>query len=256
MTSTGAGIWAVGRQDGHGSGLRGRWAFTGRQGGVSKPPYWSLNVADHVGDEPEAVDGNRATLADLAGVEPGSLAIMGAAHGNSAAEVREPGTVAGVDILVTREPGLGVVALAADCVPISLSNARAGVVAAVHCGWRGVVAGAVDAAVTAMADVGADPAHTVAILGSAICPGCYEVADDVYDEVTSVEPAAGGRTRLGAPALDVQAGVMAQLRHAGVGEARRDSRCTYENPAGLFSYRRDGSTGRQAVVVRLDEDGS
>lgn len=256
MIPTGAGVWAVGRQESQGSGFRGSWLFTGRQGGVSGPPYGSLNLADHVGDDPEAIGQNRAILADLGGVEPGALAIMGAAHGNSAAEVREPGAVPGVDILVTRQFGLGLVALAADCVPISLCDARAGVVAAVHCGWRGVVAESAGAAVAAMADVGADPGQTIAILGSAICPACYEVSDDVHREVTSVEPAAHGRTRSDAPAVNVQAGVIAQLRRAGVGEIRRDSRCTYEDVRGLFSFRRDGVTGRQAVLVRLEEGGA
>jgi len=107
-----------------------------------------------------------------------------------------------------------------------------------------------------MADVGADPGQMIAILGSAICPECYEVSDEVQREVTSAEPAADGRTRFDAPAVNVQAGVMAQLRRAGVGEIRRDSRCTYENDRGLFSFRRDGITGRQALVVRLEEGGS
>lgn len=255
MTVTGAGVRAIGRQDGSGSGLRAKWLFTGRLGGVSMDRYESMNVADHVGDDPDAVAENREIMADLAGVASDALAVMGAAHGNSAAEVRQPGTVPGVDILVTREPDLGLVALAADCVPISLCDARAGVVAAVHCGWRGVVTDTSGAAVSAMSDVGADPGRIVAVLGSAICPGCYEVSDDVHKEVMAIESAADGRTRRGRPALDVPAAVTAQLSEAGVTEIRRDSRCTYEDVRGLFSYRRDGVTGRQGVVVRLEEGG-
>jgi YfiH family protein len=253
VTATGAGAWAVGSQEDRVSGLRGSWVFTGRQGGVSVPPYESLNVADHVGDDPVAVGRNRGIMASLASTEPGAIAIMAAAHGRSAAEVRESGTVSDVDILVTRETGLGLVALAADCVPIVLCDARSGVVAAVHCGWRGVVADTAGAAVEAMADVGAVPGQTMAVLGSAICPACYEVSDDMRREVTEVEPAAGALTRSGEPAVNVQAGVTAQLKRAGVGGIRRDSRCTYEEPRGLFSYRRDGTTGRQAAIVRLEE---
>ena len=248
-------VRASGRQDSRQSGLRARWLFTGSRGGVSQGTYKSLNLGDHVGDDPGAVATNREILANLVGLDSGSLAVIKADHGNAVAELVEPGTVTGVDILITRKRGFGVVATAADCVTISLCDASAGVVAAVHCGWRGVVAKTAGAAVAAMADVGADPGRITAVLGANICPKCYEVSNEVLMEVASVEPETRARTRVGTPALDVQAGVAAQLRKAGVTDIRRDLRCTYEDVGGLFSYRRDGITGRHGVVALLEEGG-
>ena len=255
MSTSAPTVRESGHLDSRQSGLRARWLFTGSRGGVSQGKYKSLNLGDHVGDDPVAVATNREIVTNLVDLDSGSLAVIKADHGNAIAEAAEPGTVTGVDILITRKPGFGVVATAADCVTMSLCDAHAGVVAAVHSGWRGVVANTAGAAVAAMADVGADPGRIVAVLGANICPRCYEVSDEVQREVSSVEPEASARTRIGTPALDVQAGVAAQLRNAGVSRIRRDLRCTYEDTGGLFSYRRDGITGRHGVVALLEEIG-
>ena len=220
------------------------WVATGRSGGVSRAPFASLNLADHVGDEPESVAENRRLLLDHAGA--GGLAVMAAVHGAAVAEVRAGGVVADVDALVTRAPGLALLALAADCVPIALADPDAGVIGAVHCGWRGLVAGVVPAALTAMRDLGAT--RVAAILGPSICAACYPVPGERVAEVRATP--GGASAAAGDGRLDVAAGVRAQLVEAGVvvSAIRTVPGCTAEDPR-LFSFRRDRITGRQGMMV-------
>ncbi|MFN8126866.1 MAG: polyphenol oxidase family protein [Candidatus Nanopelagicales bacterium] len=232
--------------------LWGRVAFTGRDGGVSTGVYASLNLGDHVGDDPVAVAANRSTAAGRAGLAGDRLAIMRAAHGCDHAVADRPGTYADVDILVTTDPDLGLLALAADCVPLALVDPEVGIAAAVHSGWRGVAADAAGAAVTAMTALGAEPRRLRVRIGAAICPRCYEVSADVRDQVAAAAPAAAAVTASGTPAVDLHAGVTEQLRRRGVTTIAADPTCTFESPD-FFSHRRDGVTGRHGVVVRLPE---
>lgn len=229
-----------------------RVRFSGRGGGVSVGPFDSLNLGDHVGDDPVAVGENRDRLAATVGLTGADLAVMQAAHGRRSSLVTQPGTVPLVDILVTTQPGLGLVALAADCVPIALVDPVAGVAAAVHAGWRGVSEDTAGAAVAAMVAAGAQPAQIVAHLGPAICAGCYEVSPDVREEVAAVAPQGWSTTRAGTAAVALHPAVTEQLRRAGVTSITADQTCTAES-TDLFSYRRDGQTGRHGVVVRLPE---
>lgn len=219
------------------------WVATGRSGGVSLPPYASLNLADHVGDDPEAVAANRARCARHAGTD--ALAVMDAVHGAAVAEVDRGGSVPGVDALVTRTPGVALLALAADCVPIALADPDAGVIGAVHCGWRGLAAGVVPAALAAMRDLGAR--RISAVLGPSICGSCYEVPASRIDEVRAAVGEAIARTCVAGRHLDVGAGVRAQLERDGV-RALTVAGCTAED-ARLFSFRRNGVTGRQGMMV-------
>lgn len=232
-----------------------RVSFSDRTGGTSTGPFRSLNLGDHVGDDLAAVIGNRDILAGRVGLTGADIAVMRAGHGRQWAAVDEPGTVADVDILVTTRSDIGLMALAADCVPLALIDPVAGVAGAVHSGWRGIAAGTAIAAVSAMAELGARPADITAHLGAAICPRCYEVAAEVRDEVAAAAPAAAARTARGAPAVALHAAAREQLRSAGVVRIGADSTCTAES-ADHFSYRRDGVTGRQGVVVRLPEAGT
>ncbi len=229
-----------------------RVVFTGRSGGVSAGVFAELNLGDHVGDDPDAVTANRATLAELAGLPADRLAIMKAAHGRDVAVVDGAGTYDDVDILITRSADLGLVALAADCVPMALIDPVAQIAAAVHSGWRGVAADAAGAAVTAMVGQGADPARIQARLGPAICPSCYEVSDEVRATVVSAASDAFAVTRSGQPSVALHPGVRQQLQRAGVTHISADATCTFESPD-FFSHRRDGVTGRHGVVVRLAE---
>ncbi|MGZ4666456.1 MAG: peptidoglycan editing factor PgeF [Frankiaceae bacterium] len=225
--------------------------FTDRRGGVSPAPYASGNLGEHVGDEPAAVAENRARLAYRLGLAPDRVVWMKQVHGAQVATVVGPSPpVPGADALVTGTPGLALCVLVADCVPVLLADATAGVIAAAHAGRRGVTASIVAAVSTRMRARGAHPRHTTAWVGPAICGRCYEVPAAMRADVARVAPAAAAATRAGRPALDLPAAVVEQLIAAGVVDIRRDGRCTAEDPD-LFSYRRDGRTGRTAGVVLL-----
>lgn len=227
-----------------------RWLVTDRSGGVSRPPYDGLNLGAHVGDDPVAVAANRGLVAARVGVAADRLVTMRSVHGAAVAVVDGPGEeIDGVDALVTDRPGLALLAQGADCVPVLLADPGAGVVAAVHAGWRGVLADVVGATLASMGDLGADAGRVHAVIGPAICGRCYTVAAERREEVARVNPAAASTGSGDVPALDLRAGLEARLRAAGVSSTRAGG-CTAEDPR-WFSFRRDGRTGRQAGVVLL-----
>ncbi|MFJ8331179.1 peptidoglycan editing factor PgeF [Streptomyces sp. NPDC094437] len=230
------------------------FAFTDRWGGVSAVPYAELNLGGAVGDDPEAVRVNRESAAKSLGLDASSVVWMNQVHGADAVVVDAPWgerPVPEVDALVTARRGLALAVLTADCVPVLLADPVAGVVAAAHAGRPGLVAGIVPAAVRAMTELGADPARIVARTGPAVCGRCYEVPEEMRADVTAVEPAAHAETRWGTPAVDVTAGVHAQLERLGVRDRERSPVCTRES-GDHFSYRRDRTTGRLAGYVWLD----
>ncbi|WP_405815744.1 peptidoglycan editing factor PgeF [Streptomyces sp. NBC_01390] len=230
------------------------FAFTDRWGGVSAVPYEELNLGGAVGDDPAAVVTNRELAAKSLGLDPDRVVWMNQVHGNDVAEVDGPWTTRSappVDGLVTATRGLAVAVLTADCVPVLLADPVAGVVAAAHAGRPGLVAGIVPAAVDAMESLGADPARIVARTGPAVCGRCYEVPQEMRADVAAVEPAAYAETSWGTPAVDVVAGVHAQLERLGVRDRQQSPVCTRES-ADHFSYRRDRTTGRLAGYVWLD----
>ena len=145
------------------------------------------------------------------------------------------------DALVTSRPGVALVTRAADCVPVLLADAHAGVVAAVHAGRAGLAAGVVPAALSRVAAVGAGP--VTAWVGPHICGGCYEVPEALREEVSARVPQAWGETSWGTASLDLGAGVRAQLEAGGC-EVVSVGGCTRED-AGLPSYRRDGAAARR-----------
>ena len=150
------------------------------------------------------------------------------------------------DALVTTERGLGLMVRVADCVPVLLADPGAGVVGAVHAGRPGMALGIVGEAVAAMRERGA--VHLQAWLGPHVCGGCYEVPDPMRAEVSAVVPEAWAVTHWGTPALDIGAGVAAQLAALDV-EVTLVGGCTREDPE-LHSYRRDGAvSGRLAGLV-------
>jgi len=230
-----------------------RW--TSRAGGVSVGPYAGLNLGSHVGDDPAAVAANRAELAGRCELPPDRLVFMDQVHGRDVAVVDGPmgAGVDAVDALVTATPELGLVVIVADCVPVLLHDAWAGVVGVAHAGRPGLAVGVVPAVVEAMVHLGATPPDIDVSLGPAVCGACYEVPQAMQDDVSALVPAARCRTRRGTPGLDLRAGVCAQL--AAVGVLRVDGhqdRCTVEDRS-FFSHRREGVTGRQAGVVWMRE---
>lgn len=233
--------------------MRVRRVVTTRAGGASRPPYDTFNLGDHVGDDAGDVYANRKRLATELGLTEDRLAWMEQVHGRTATVVdgSETSAAEATDALVTAEPGLALVVLVADCVPLLLADAEAGVVAAVHAGRVGARVGVVPAAVEAMRSLGAEPARTEALLGPAICGDCYEVPADMAADVEKHVPGSACKTRKGTPGLDLRAGLWRQLADLGVGKIGVDPRCTNEDKT-LFSFRRDGTTGRIAGITWLD----
>jgi len=232
-----------------------RVLFSDRAGGTSRAPYDTLNVAGHVGDDPDAVERNRAILADRAGVARDRLVVLAGMVGGPVARIDADSSreVSGVEAMVTTEVDLGLAVTTADCVPVLLADDRAGVVAAAHAGRRGVEARIVTDTIAVMQSLGADPQRMSAWLGPAICGRCYEVGEDVAAQTVAIAPSAATRTSWGSTGLDLTAAVRDELARAEVATVHIDPRCTREDPL-LFSYRRDGRTGRQAsAVVRTAE---
>lgn len=230
------------------------FAFTDRWGGVSAVPYEELNLGGAAGDDPAAVRANRERAARSLGLDPGRVVWMNQVHGADVAVVDEPWgerPAPQADAVVTARRGLALAVLTADCTPVLLADPVAGIVAAAHAGRPGMVAGVVPAAVEAMAELGAEPDRIVARTGPAVCGRCYEVPDAMRAEVAAVEPAAYAETGWGTPAVDVTAGVHAQLERLGVRDREQSPVCTIESDD-HFSYRRDGVTGRLAGYVWLD----
>ena len=231
--------------------------FSTRSGGVSAPPYDALNLGAHVDDAWPSVHANRTLLAQAAGLEVDDLVLGRQVHGADVAVVdrstprSRDGVVADVDALVTTTPGLGLLVLAADCLPVLLADPAAGVVGVAHAGRQGLVAGVLQATLGAMQSLGARPAATQAVLGPAACGRCYEVPAAMADEVGGAVPGSRGTTRSGTASVDLAAGAEGLLRSAGLTRVRAVGGCTLEHPSRFFSYRRDRVTGRHGALVRL-----
>lgn len=221
--------------------------FTTRAGGVSAGAYRSANLALHVGDDPAAVAENRRRLESRLGVP---VVFAEQVHGCRAVLLQEPppGPVPQADALVTTSPGLALAVLVADCLPVLWRDRRAGVVAATHAGRAGLLAGVLAATLSALQAAGASPQGLEVSIGPHIGPCCYELPDELCEELARDCPRARSRTRWGTPALDLAAAAWWQLERLGVTRVRVDPRCTRET-AELFSYRREGVTGRFAGVV-------
>ncbi|MEV5280141.1 peptidoglycan editing factor PgeF [Streptomyces sp. NPDC006692] len=230
------------------------FAFTDRWGGVSAVPYEELNLGGAVGDDPASVLTNRELAAKSLGIDQARVVWMNQVHGREVAVVDGPWGPDGappVDAVVTARRGTPLAVLTADCTPVLLADPVAGVAAAAHAGRPGMVAGVVPAAVAAMVSLGADPARILARTGPAVCGRCYEVPERMRAEVAEAEPAAWSETSWGTPAVDVTAGVHAQLTALGVTDLVASPVCTLES-GDHFSYRRDRTTGRLAGYVWLD----
>jgi hypothetical protein len=235
--------------------VRVRRVVTTRAGGRSQAPYESFNLGDRVGDDPDAVAANRQRLADELGLPPDHVIWMEQVHGRTAAVVDGPraGAVEATDAVISTRPGVAVAVLMADCVPILLSDADSGIVAAVHAGRVGARVGVLPAALAAMRAAGARMDRTEALLGPSVCGECYEVPAGMRDDVAAHLPGSASKTRTGTPGLDLRAGLWQQLADAGVARIGVDPRCTVEDRA-LFSHRRDGKTGRLAAVTWLEPE--
>ena len=230
-----------------------RALVTTRLGGASEPPFDSFNLAYHVGDAPRRVRGNRQRLLGFAGID--KVQWLDQEHGRRVLRAT-PATAAApntADASWTTAHRLGLAVLVADCVPLLLAAPDASLVAAVHCGWRGTVAGVVEAILEA---VPMESRRLLAWLGPGVCTSCYQVGEDVRDAldpaerkaVLSAEPRrdrSASRWRMDLPGL-----VAHRLRRAGVQRMVSSGLCTMCD-ARFYSYRRDGETGRFAAMIWL-----
>jgi YfiH family protein len=236
--------------------VRIRRVTTTRAGGVSAPPFNTFNLGDHVGDDPAAVAANRKRLAAALGFGEDAVVWMNQVHGDHVVVVDDPldagvAAVDKTDALVTTTPRLALAVVTADCVPVLMGDARAGVVAAVHAGRVGAQKGVVARTVEAMLRVGARADDISALLGPAVSGRNYEVPEKMAAEVEASLPGSRTTTSQGTPGLDLRAGIARQLTALGISAVDIDPRCTVDD-RNLFSHRRDAPTGRLASLVWME----
>lgn len=231
--------------------VRVRRVTTTRGGGVSRPPYDSFNLGDHVGDDPAAVAANRRRLAGAIGAD--AVVWMNQVHSDHVVVVDDApdAPVDDTDALVTATPRLALAVLSADCVPVLLADARAGVIGAAHAGRVGAQRGIVARTVEAMVALGAGVSDISVLLGPAVSGRNYEVPAAMADEVEAALPGSRTTTAKGTPGLDIRAGIARQLTTLGITAIDIDPRCTVEDRA-LFSHRRGAPTGRLASLVWME----
>ncbi|REO50618.1 peptidoglycan editing factor PgeF, partial [Mycobacterium tuberculosis] len=208
--------------------VRIRRVTTTRAGGVSAPPFDTFNLGDHVGDDPAAVAANRARLAAAIGLPGNRVVWMNQVHGDRVELVDQPRNTAldDTDGLVTATPRLALAVVTADCVPVLMADARAGIAAAVHAGRAGAQRGVVVRALEVMLSLGAQVRDISALLGPAVSGRNYEVPAAMADEVEAALPGSRTTTAAGTPGVDLRAGIACQLRDLGVESIDVDPRCT------------------------------
>lgn len=231
-----------------------RLLFTARAGGVSNAPFNSMNLALHVGDQAESVHSNRVALAAGLGLPLEKVFYMDQVHGKSVAvidEVSDFNVTPVADALFTQRKDIALAVLVADCIPLLLQSDSA--IAAVHVGRKGLLAGVVQSTLQVFSDHGVRKDEISAEIGAAICGRCYEVDQELYDEVVSIMPATATSVRSSneKPCLDLPSGLTALLQTEGI-KVTSTGKCTFHDE-GFFSYRKDRITGRQAGVITLDK---
>ena len=240
-----------------------RHAFFTRQGGVSTGVYDSLNVGRGSRDDPASVAENRGRAAAVFGAEAASLATCYQIHSATAVTAEAPWgetQAPQADAVATRTAGIVCGALAADCAPILLADPVAGVVAAAHAGWKGALTGVIEAALAAMADLGASPVRTIAAVGPCIGPASYEVGLEFLERFEAADWTNTRFFTVGATAdkrlFDLPAYVLARLNAAGVTRAEWIGHDTLADEARFFSNRRavhrgDPDYGRLLSAITL-----
>jgi len=222
---------------------------TTRVGGFSEGPYRSLNLGDHVDDDPYMVEQNRQQLITELKL-PSAPRWLTQVHKTAILPADQIETIAEADGSTTTTRGVVCAVLTADCLPVLLCDHQGTVVAAIHAGWRGLLDGVLEAGIEAM-QLPAD--RLMAWMGPSIGPQAFEVGNDVRDAFIGNDVAAedafvahNGRWLADLPNLARQ-----RLQKAGMGDIHGGRWCTYSDPGRFFSYRREPVTGRQATLIWL-----
>jgi polyphenol oxidase len=228
--------------------------ITTRNGGTSGRPFDTMNLAEHVDDDPAAVRTNREHLLAHLPAEPRWLQQV---HGTRVVEADEATSLPQADACIARRAGNVCVVMIADCLPVLLCDRAGTMVGVVHAGWRGLCAGVLERTVAAM---GCEPSQLLAYLGPAIGPQAFEVQADVLDAFVRADPQASACFRP-RPIVtrtprkwyaDLYGLARQRLAGAGVPAVYGGVGCTFSEPARFFSHRRDRRTGRQAALIWLD----
>ncbi len=235
-------------------------AFQGRLGGVSLPPYDSLNSSYRTGDDPEAVEKNLELSSKTFGFRKTNLLTVNQVHSGRVISVESPGkdySNIQADAIITKQEWTPIAILTADCVPILLFDRATRAVGAVHAGWKGTVKGIASATVQAMKKkYGSDPARIMAAIGPAIGPCCYEVSTDVSDAFKDKFGSHSGISNKdrNTCSIDLKTANKVELQEAGLKAENIDilKQCTSCNNEIFFSYRKDNKeTGRQLSFIML-----
>lgn len=237
---------------------------TTRERGVSTGPYRSLNLGLHVGDDADAVAENRRRAASALGADARALVFATQVHGARATVVDQHDAGRGVrnaddaidasDALVTAEPGLVLVTLVADCSPVLLVDPEARVLATVHAGWRGAVAGTVRAALDAMATLGARAERTIGVIGPTVSPTVYVVGPEVEAAARSAFGPAAGEVLWAHGdrwSFDVAGANRLGLRASGITDDRISTSSFTSSDGPFFSDRAARPCGRFGLLARL-----
>ena len=222
---------------------------TTRNGGFSDTPYASLNLGDHVGDEPLAVSRNRMLLAPLLPSEPVWLKQV---HGTAVVDAAQATCWPEADAIVSSRPGAVCVVMTEDCLPLLLCDERGSVAGAAHAGWRGLCGGVIEQTVRAM---NISPRTIMAWLGPAIGAQAFEVGEEVRAAFIAGQAQAAAAF---APGIsdkwyaDIYQLARLRLNALGVTRIYGGERCTYTDSTRFFSYRRDGATGRMGTFIWLE----
>ena len=223
---------------------------TTRNGGVGSAPFASLNLGDHVGDDPQIVARNRCLLREHLPAEPLWLKQV---HATTVAAADRACGTPEADAGVAREPHKVCAVLTADCLPLLLCDRAGTVVGAAHAGWRGLAAGVIESTIAAM---GVDPATLLAWLGPAIGPNAFEVGDEVRAVFLEHDAAAIGAFAAqssGKWLADIYRLARIRLASSGVAQVYGGDFCTFHERERFFSYRRDRITGRMASLIWLNQ---
>jgi YfiH family protein len=247
----------------HASTIGFRHGFFTRRGGVSEGPFASLNCSLSGRDSRDAVLENRARAARAVGAEPAGLVGLTQVHGATAVRVATawaPGAGPRADAMVTDRPGVALGVVTADCAPVLFADTVAGVVGAAHAGWRGALAGVLEATVAAMAELGAEPSRITAAVGPCIGQASYEVAADLRDAVLARDSLDvrffSDGVRPGHWQFNLEGYCGARLEAAGVGGVELLGLDTLALEEKFFSHRRrtlgdGGPIGHQISVITM-----